>query len=132
MWMSKLQLSKVFSNDSKVVGVNIEQPWQFDIVLGTLDTTVRTNFCFALETANVGLDSTQTTWAVYHTPKSSTCGHLAHVLQTGRTCYLHVESFGTICLLCSTPCSHANLSRNPLVTILGITLTEHGLFTQHS
>ena len=68
MWMSKLQLAKLLSDDSEVVSVDIEQSWQFDKVLGTLETTVRTNFCFALETAKFGLVSTQTTRAVHQTP----------------------------------------------------------------
>ena len=51
MRMSKLQLAKGLSDDSEVVSVDIEQPWQFHIVLCTLDATVCTNFCFALETA---------------------------------------------------------------------------------
>ena len=35
MWMSKLQLAKLLSDDSEVVSVDIEQSWQFDKVLVT-------------------------------------------------------------------------------------------------
>ena len=60
IWMSKLQLANGLSDDSEVVSVDIEQSWQFDIVLGTLDTTFRTYFSFALEMTTFGLVLTQT------------------------------------------------------------------------
>ena len=131
MWMSELQLAKGLSDDSEVVSVDIEQSWQFDKVLVTLDTTLCTNFCFALETAQFGVVSTQTTRAVYHTPKSSTCVHLAHVHQTGRPCYLDVGNFRTKCLLCTDPRSYSNLSWDPLITFLAFTVTKHSPFTKH-
>ena len=129
IWMSKLQLANGLCDNSEVISVDIEQSWQFDIVLVTLDTTVCTNFCFALETAQFGLVSTQTTRAVYNTPKSSTCVHLAHVHHTGRPCYLHAGNFRTKCLLRTDPRSYSNLSWDPLVTFLAFTVTKHSPFT---
>ena len=83
MWMSKLELARGLRDDSEMVSVNIERPWHFGIVLATLDATVCTYFCFALQTTKLRLVSTQTTWTVHHTPMSSACVDLAHVHQTG-------------------------------------------------
>ena len=40
MRMGKLQHANGLGDEGEVVRVDIEQPWQFDIVLGTLEATV--------------------------------------------------------------------------------------------
>ena len=48
MWMSKLQLAKFLPYDCEMVSLSIEQPWQLNVMLGTLDAAVCTNLGLAL------------------------------------------------------------------------------------
>ena len=91
MWMSKLQLAKLLSDDSEVVSVDIEQSWQFDKVLGTLETTVRTNFCFALETAKFGLVS------IYTDDKGSAPNTLEQYMCTPGPCLSNWQALLSSC-----------------------------------